>query len=840
VLGPDVTSFRLTAPPASRRRFYRVLAQALVGCPPPAGVLVETDGSGRGPCLWLRPSWLATAVLRAVKLDPDVGEPTLVVPPARFARRVRYGLLTPRWTDRAEPTPGEPSVGLLPMTDGEPIEPGALRVQTLWRRTERSGILVATRFRASGVDMAHATRRYQLLGARLCAGWVRRTGRLAGITPARIGASRDWSRGRIRTIPAEDWWPMEPLDADATVEVDAVACPEPTRPRSGPTVVFGASGAGKTTYLAARAAEAVGRGRPVVVIDLHGDLAPAVAALSPPDTRERLVAVDAGERPVVGVPALAALPGEVDRAAAHFVAAVKRLSPDGLELAWGFRLERIFDTFARVVLETGGSLVDLYRLLTDPDRRDVARLATTRPEVAGFLDELAPIVRRDPEFLWSAAARLTKVVLVPELRELLAPASGGVAPDATVRGGRSLLIRVPLSVVGPEAAAFAGTVLLSRVYLGLVARAGGPGPVLLLLDEVQYFSPRLVAEILAEGRKFGVELLVATQFPDRLAPEVRAAAAGAAASVVAFRVPPASAASVGAWVALGAAAAGRELPTLPVGAGVAFAPEEGEPRAFASARPSGADATAWPSATARTRSEFPVDAETTAELPAADAEERLLLAVFAAEAVGRAVAGSDLVAAARSLPGAEIPEDRLELAARGLRRIGAFREEEGRLALSAAGERALGLGRPTGAVRESGEHRALLLRAFAVLARRGYALEVVRQGRFDTTLPDARLRQLGAPARSVAPVELAASIDRARSGWAWRYFHGRDVHVEAEVSGALRAERVMRGVAKARSRGAFVLFVVPDAERARRVRATLTRAGVPRDRATVWTLRPKP
>jgi hypothetical protein len=62
------------------------------------------------------------------------------------------------------------------------------------------------------------------------------------------------------------------------------------------------------------------------------------------------------------------------------------------------------------------------------------------------------------------------------------------------------------------------------------------------------------------------------------------------------------------------------------------------------------------------------------------------------------------------------------------------------------------------------------------------------------------------------------------------------VYVEAEVSGALRPERVRHGWTKAAGRGVFVLFVVGDAMRARRVRAALQRAGVPRDRAQVWTL----
>ncbi len=80
-------------------------------------------------------------------------------------------------------------------------------------------------------------------------------------------------------------------------------------------------------------------------------------------------------------------------------------------------------------------------------------------------------------------------------------------------------------------------------------------------------------------------------------------------------------------------------------------------------------------------------------------------------------------------------------------------------------------------------------------------------------------------------------MESARRSWAWRFFGGRDVHVEAEVSGALRPARIRHGLRKAAGRGAFALFVVGDAARASRVRRTLRAEGVGIDRAQVWTLR---
>lgn len=105
---------------------------------------------------------------------------------------------------------------------------------------------------------------------------------------------------------------------------------------------------------------------------------------------------------------------------------------------------------------------------------------------------------------------------------------------------------------------------------------------------------------------------------------------------------------------------------------------------------------------------------------------------------------------------------------------------------------------------------------------------------------DGSLGPVNTHGSRVVPSVLAERIDRA--AWAWRFFRGRDVHVEAEVSGALRADRIRHGVAKATARGAFVVFVVGDARRASRVRRTLRGMERGPDRAQVWTLgwRPEP
>jgi hypothetical protein len=647
---------------------------------------------------------------------------------------------------------------------------------------------------------------------------------------------RAWSLGRVGPFAAG---PLERLPARVAAAV-AVGPPPPVvldeAALARHVVVVGASGAGKTSLLADLAAKRVERGGSVLAFDLHGDLAPSIAGRLTPAGLGRLVAVDAAgpvDR-IAGVRLLDSVGADGDdRGAGHVVAALKRLTSDSGDVYWGHRLERTLEAFVRLAGEEGGGLVDVYELLTDPRRRDAARLTTRAPALAGFLDELPALLRRNPEYLAPATARVAKVAMSPRLARLLDPSGPGLPVVALVAAGRSVVWRIPFAEVGPESAGFAATLLVAHAYLALAALgpSGGEGVrVAFVLDEASAISPRLLADLLSEGRKFGVGALVATQYPGRLAPDARAAAEGAAGTHVVFRVPVPVAADTAAWAGLDRSAE-LLLPALPDGTGVAVRSGDSGGRGFVEvgvAPPGGRNA--WESACAESADEFggPGDAGPQAERSPTDAVAFALapgpcdpatLALRASAATGRPLDPAAVVATAH------------RLAARGW-----VRWSEGNFELTDAGARYLGSGAPTGAAREGAEHRALLYETFAILARRGARLELVRQGRFDRRLPDGVVHLVPPGLGDRSPVELDRALTVARGTWAWRYFGGRDADVEAEVSGALRPERIRRNLAKARARGTFALFVVGDAARARRVRAVLAEAGAGVGDAQVWTV----
>jgi hypothetical protein len=840
----DAVSVVCHATPSIRAQWYGELARLIASAPSPAAVLFEGAFDRRPQRVTVRPRALIEAFRQGfagpfVRIEERPVPVTSPPPSLAYERMgwvVRIGDGRGRCSDEDERRIDR--VGI-----ASAIPSGTwLALQTFWLPGRHGTLWLTRRFRFAARSRTELDHRFPALGTAIAAEWGAAVGLPATFRAAVFCRRRDWRIGGLRTVPPDGWFERSPgVAARSVVSLEQAAASPAERPVETPAIVFGASGAGKTTYLARWAARVVSQGGAVFAVDLHGDLTPTILGRLTRECRRRVVVADATLPPVPGVAALT-LDGPRDRAAAHLVAALKRLTPDGTDLYWGFRLERVFDTFARLALESGGSLADIYDLLTNPDRRDAARLATRSPEIARFLEELSPVVRRNPEFLWSAATRLSKMVLVPALRDLLAPEDGGLPVERLLTAGRSLFVRMPFASLGPETSAFAATLVLGRVYLGVAAtaeRQGRPVPLSVVLDEAHAFSPRLVAELLTEGRKFGLRAIVATQYPDRLARELQSAARGALRGFVVFRVPRPSAEEAGAWLGLGPADAAEILPNLPTGQGLVLDSSSVGLRAITAEEPSDAvDPAVWKEAAEATRREFGVIERSASEDSDTDAAtERLLLTVLASAESDSIARREAVVRAAVALPGRGLDPALVADRLATLLRDGYLVEVEEQLRLTPAGERRVGLTVPTEATRETSEHRALLMAAFRLFARHGYRLEILRQGRYDTTLPDARLRQLPDPTLAPVPADLARAVERARAGWAWRFFGGRNVHVEAEVSGALRAERVRHGVRKALHQEAFVLFVVGDARRARHVRSVVRGMGLGPDRAQVWTLR---
>ncbi len=288
--------------------------------------------------------------------------------------------------------------------------------------------------------------------------------------------------------------------------------------------VIAATGSGKTWFSVVLIEELLKKGASVVVLDPHGEY------VAVRDTASKLGGVSALTVKVsrhhagdvmykIGVldmdpDALADAAGVPPKASkirysiylAHalarlaYKAGAKRLGPRGLAaiLASALRGEQ----HLRKTLKGWG---------VDEDER---------------IGELAELAKRDKHSIFSAAAYLRRLARLGVFSAKTTPLSK-ITADLTV---------VNLAGVGDEIQDYVAWHILSRIFKARVRHVRGlPGvklerPVVVVLEEAHRFAPpksarrtrayEAVSRIAAEGRKFGVYLVVITQRPSRVDPDV--------------------------------------------------------------------------------------------------------------------------------------------------------------------------------------------------------------------------------------------------------------------------------------------------------------------------------
>ncbi|HEV2165880.1 MAG TPA: DUF87 domain-containing protein, partial [Thermoplasmata archaeon] len=393
--------------------FLRRLAGRLADHPRGSAVLIETSGITE-PLVVPGSPELEEAIERAAFGLPGVLERLRPAPadPHRGAFAERFAVLSP-----SPPTdPGGPMDDgtrkafagreAKPLGDGRPEEscpiegpvPDVLEAQWHWFSTGGNDLAVRVRIRVSAPRVLGAPK---IVGAvaRICAQLPpgRPAVRVAAM-PASRRRRRSWTRGSLDRFWEGAPFSLSPLEAAHAVRPRRPMPALDDRALARHVVVLGASGSGKSSFLARLAIDRISRGQATVVLDVHGDLGPAISAGLDPAARARLTAVDV-TLPAEEIPGVAlfqsARPDERERESAHLVASLRHLSHDGSEVYWGNRLEQVFDVFVRLVEEEHGGFADLYELLSDPARREAARATTRRPVAARFLDDLPALLRRN-------------------------------------------------------------------------------------------------------------------------------------------------------------------------------------------------------------------------------------------------------------------------------------------------------------------------------------------------------------------------------------------------------------------------------------------------------------
>jgi hypothetical protein len=305
--------------------------------------------------------------------------------------------------------------------------------------------------------------------------------------------------------------------------------------------IIGKTGQGKSTFLKNLAMHDIRAGKAVVYIDPHGLDAPALIDSIPRHRTEKVCYLDLTDRrhpvawnPLFGIP--------LERAAIT-ASNITEGFRDIFYEAWSERMAWFLYNGLAVLIEAGdATLADLPPLYFDERhrRRFVERAKTDATKQFWLREYPAYPDNYRREAPGAIINRIGQLLAAPPAAAVLTQRSSTLNLQTCIEHGYIVIVNLSKGSIGNVAAGLFGSLLISQLRNAVMSRADRPNdtypPISLLIDEFHSFATLSLAQLLAESRKYNLQLTIAHQYAAQLKPEVQAAILGNVGTIVAFRV----------------------------------------------------------------------------------------------------------------------------------------------------------------------------------------------------------------------------------------------------------------------------------------------------------------
>lgn len=308
--------------------------------------------------------------------------------------------------------------------------------------------------------------------------------------------------------------------------------------------IIGKTGTGKTELLKTMILQDLRAGRGICLIDPH-DLAEELLAYIPPERAEEVIYFDPSdtERPM-GLNLLEAYTEEQK----HFVATgivnlmYKLYDPYKTGIV-GPRFEHaIRNAMLTVMAEPGNTFVEVMRCLQDPKFVQELLPKVTDPIVRRYwTDQIAQTADfHKSEVLDYIVSKFGRFVTDRTIRNIIGQSKSAFDFRKVMDEGKILIINLAKGKLGEENSNFLGLVLVPKILMAAMSRTDVPEKArrdfYLYVDEFQNFATPDFATILAEARKYHLNLTVANQFIGQVEEEVKNAVFGNVGTVLSYQV----------------------------------------------------------------------------------------------------------------------------------------------------------------------------------------------------------------------------------------------------------------------------------------------------------------
>lgn len=334
------------------------------------------------------------------------------------------------------------------------------------------------------------------------------------------------------------------------------------RDRARHLYVIGSTGTGKSTLLRSLIAKDIARGLGVIVIDPHGDLSGEILSDIPRSRKSDLIFADAADEN--GCFALNLLPHSTSQTDLEIaIDALTELFQEALYVkvdAFG----PIFDQYFRnglALLMSGNAeqrqLSNLVAVFTDAEWRKQLLEGCTDLAVKLFWQDVVTKMIGDQKLsnlVPYITSKLTRLVGTSLARRMFPRSEDALDICEIMNTGKILILRCPKGDLGEGLSSLGVDVAVMKVRQAAMARASNADrrPVSLYIDEFQGCSGGALQQLMAEGRKFGVNVTLANQSLGQIGGTTNGSMGSAilanVGNLITFRVGAADALAVSPWL----------------------------------------------------------------------------------------------------------------------------------------------------------------------------------------------------------------------------------------------------------------------------------------------------
>ncbi len=309
--------------------------------------------------------------------------------------------------------------------------------------------------------------------------------------------------------------------------------------------IVGQTGTGKSSLLAYTLSDAIKKGYGVTFFDPHGTTIDTILEMVSEEDAKRIRVVRIGdaENPVPINMWNTDNPEEAERIISDLCTLFSEIFDPENKGYVGPRWERWFTNFAKATISLLGKRASFDSIIQCSQNADNIKMLANairyrNPGLANNLrDEYSEMRTSDFQELTSwAVSKMQRLTSLKQLRQTLGAGTNALQFDKTVDGNQVTLIDLALPIVGNHGARIVGTLLLYQLWDAIINREEKEMTHIVAIDEAHLFQNNPLPQMLAEGRKFGVALILAHQHLGQLSSRVRDALDANAANFSAFRL----------------------------------------------------------------------------------------------------------------------------------------------------------------------------------------------------------------------------------------------------------------------------------------------------------------